>query len=159
MKQTNEFLKLSEKGVNPENDFQKAEITSSEKSELNFFQKFIHYLTLFPNIIALILSLIGFFLYYLSLSACPQVEGCVQILIKAIIFLMLSLIIFNGILVATVFKKIKIYHMFYIIFVLFLFVIYDHGASISKHGLANFLFSIISWILILIILIIIKFLN
>ena len=159
MKQTNEFLKLSEKGMNPENDFQKAEITSSEKSELNFFQKLKHYLTLFPNIIALILSLIGFFLYYLSLSACPQVEGCVQILIKAIIFLMLSLIIFNGILVATVFKKIKIYHLLYIIFVLFLFVIYDHGASISKHGLANFLFSIISWILILIISIIIKFLK
>ena len=103
----------------------------------------------YKNLLILIYNLLAFFFYFLSLEGCFESEEVcipllstmflVRLLIYGIIFsLMMSIEIF-----LVIHKKIKVFHVLYVIIFYTLIYMYDHGSKLDYHGTYNFSLSLI----------------
>ena len=115
--------------------------------------------------IAIFLNIFSFIFYFLSLEGCFKSQSkCVAMLssmflVRISIFEILSILISLLILFLIIYKKIKFYHLLFMVFYFFCIYKYDHGTKLDHHGSYNFIiyilllviFFIITGILILII--------
>ncbi len=92
------------------------------------------------DFICLALNIIGFILYIISLYRCNggQENYCVSSFVK--IFIILAILDFIDALLVSItiilmfLKKIKIYHLFYLLPFYIILYIYDHGDDFNRHG-------------------------
>ena len=93
------------------------------------------------NIITLLINLLSFYLYYLSLEGCIGTQiDCLKIMTIDKFFELFYLVIFSSFLLSitlifSFFNKISIFCMIYPIIAYILFYIIDHGSDLSYHGL------------------------
>ena len=104
------------------------------------------------NLISLLINVLSFYLYYLSLEGCigTQIDCLKKMTLDKFIelfyldlsgsFLLAITLIFSF------FNKISIFCMIYPIIIYILFYIIDHGSDLSYHGLYNFIVLCISLI-------------
>ena len=116
------------------------------------------------NIITLLINLLSFYLYYLSLEGCIGTQiDCLKIMTIDKFFELFYLVIFSSFLLSitlifSFFNKISIFCMIYPIIAYILFYIIDHGSDLSYHGLYNFITFCISLFLFFFLLLIIVYL-
>ena len=116
------------------------------------------------NIITLLINLLSFYLYYLSLEGCIGTQiDCLKIMTIDKFFELFYLVIFSSFLLSitlifSFFNKISIFCMIYPIITYILFYIIDHGSDLSYHGLYNFITFCISLFLFFLLLLIIVYL-
>jgi len=164
------FQTLSSESYDFSNNIQKSNeflyfINSSIKykflNTFNKLKKFLKKSFSFPskilNKFILILNIIGFILYFFSLIGCHKGEEnlCVtdffvQFYILAAL-LIIDCIIISITITLIIWKKIKIFHLIYIIIGYYIYYQYDNSYTLVKHGGYNIIFLIlISMMLVLI---------
>ena len=90
--------------------------------------------------ICLTLNIIGFILYIISLYRCSggQENYCVSVFVKIFIFLaildFIDALLVSITIIFMILKKIKCYHLFYLIPFYTILYIYDHGDDFNRHG-------------------------
>ena len=88
----------------------------------------------------ILLNILGFILYIISLYGCHggAENYCVTTFIKIFIFLgildIIDSIIVTFTLILIIWKKIQLYHLFYLIFGYSLLYLYDNGSNFNSHG-------------------------
>ena len=95
------------------------------------------------NLISLLINVLSFYSYYLSLEGCIGTQiDCLKIMTLDKFIEMFYLVLFSSFLLSitlifSFFKKISIFCMIYPLIVYILFYIKDHGSDLSSHGLYN----------------------
>ena len=90
--------------------------------------------------ICLTLNIIGFILYIISLYRCNggQENYCVSVFVQIFIFLaildFIDALLVSITIIFIILKKIKFYHLFYLIPFYTILYIYDHGDDFNRHG-------------------------
>lgn len=103
------------------------------------------------NLISLIINLLSFYLYYLSLEGCIGTQiDCLKIMTLDKFFDIFYLVLFSSFLssftlIFSFFNKISIFCMIYPFISYILFYFYDNGSDLAHHGLYNNIFNIHSY--------------
>ena len=114
------------------------------------------------NLLAIIFNLFAFYLYYLSLEGCFEIQSkCIPLLStmffgRLLIFGILSSLIVAIELFLIINKNIYVYHIIYIITFYIIAYSIDHGTKLDYHGLYNFILTIFFILIFSIIICIIK---
>ena len=129
-KQENEIL--NDKYINSENQLKDNDVKG--KNQKNNFER-----NKLENI-CLKLNIIGIILYIISLYRCSggQENYCVSGFVKIFIFLAIldciDALLVSITIIFIILKKIKVYHLYYLIPIYTLLYIYDHGDDFNRHG-------------------------
>ena len=114
------------------------------------------------NLISLIINLLSFYLYYLSLEGCIGTQiDCLKIMTLDKFFDIFYLVLFSSFLssftlIFSFFNKISIFCMIYPFISYILFYFYDNGSDLAHHGLYNIIvFSFLLFLFIILLLFII----
>ena len=124
-------------------------------------KKLIFVFSIFLNLLALLLFIISYHFYYLSLEKCLEgINLCtlkwnwIKTKIKQLI---ISVMIINFLLVLIIHKIISKFHLFHFIITFIRFYYYSHSAYYHDHGAFNIIFFFLFIFLFLLLLLIIKF--
>ena len=122
-----------------------------------------YYSKIFANLFALILFIISYYFYYLSLEKCFRgIDVCTQrwfwILTK-VKQLVISSIIINFNIVLIIYKIISRFHIFHFIITFIYFYYYSHSSYYYDHGAFNLIFFFLFIFLFLLLLLIIKLIT
>ena len=129
-KQENEIL--NDKYINSDNQLKDNDVkgkTQKKNFETNKLEN-----------ICLKLNIIGIILYIISLYRCNggQENYCVSGFVKIFIFLAIldciDALLVSITIIFIILKKIKVYHLYYLIPIYTLLYIYDHGDDFNRHG-------------------------
>ena len=124
-------------------------------------KKLIFAFSIFINLFALVLFILSYHFYYLSLEKC--LEGINKCTLKwnwiktKIRQLIISVMIINFLLVLIIHKIISKFHLFHFIITFIRFYYYSHSSYYHDHGAFNLIFFFLFIFLFLLLLLIIKF--